>query len=111
MIKAEIVAPPEDQEIEGEEIKEGDFENAEQGLDQQQDVGNQQEEQEVPEGANNNNLANNGVQGGQLRAIPVYTGNRGLNAMTYADAIDGSIPQFGWPKQQLQGEALLFQHG
>ena len=64
-------------------------------MGQQQDNHNPQEVQEEPEGANNNNMANNGVQGGQLSAIPVYTGNWGLDALTYVDAMDGSIPQFG----------------
>ena len=33
-------------------------------------------------------------------AIPIFTGNRGLDALTYADAINGSIPQFGWTQAQ-----------
>ena len=45
-------------------------------------------------------MANNGVQGGQLSAIPIFAGNRGLDSLTYADAIDGSIPQFGWTQAQ-----------
>ena len=42
----------------------------------------------------------NNVQGGQLSAIPLFTGTRGLDALTYAKAIDGTIPQFGWSQQQ-----------
>ena len=111
VIKAKIVAPPEDQEVQGEGVEEDDFEDAQQNQDQQQENQNQQEDQaneaerqqevhlEEPEGAQgNNNMANNG--GGQLSAIPVYTGNRGLDAITYADAIDGSIPQFWWTQAQ-----------
>lgn len=45
-------------------------------------------------------MSNNGVQGGQHSAIPIFTGNRGLDALTYADAIDGSIPKFGWTQAQ-----------
>ena len=45
-------------------------------------------------------MAANNVQGGQLSAIPVFTGTRGLDALTYAEAIDGTIPQFGWTQQQ-----------
>ena len=45
-------------------------------------------------------MANNGVQGGQLSAIPIFFGNRGLDALTYAGTIDGSIPQFGWTQAQ-----------
>ena len=45
-------------------------------------------------------MANNGVQGGQLSAIPIFSGNRVLDALTYADTIDGSIRQFGWTQAQ-----------
>ena len=38
-------------------------------------------------------MTNNNVQGGQLSVIPVFTGTRGLDALTYAEAIDGTIPQ------------------
>ena len=44
-------------------------------------------------------MANN-VQGGQLSAIPMFTGTRGLDALTFVEAIDGTIPQFGWRQQQ-----------
>ena len=36
---------------------------------------------------------------GQLSSIPMFSGTRGLNALTYAEAIDGTIPQF-WTQQQ-----------
>ena len=42
----------------------------------------------------------NPVQVGQLSAIPMFTGTRGLDALTYAEAIDGTIPQFGWTQPQ-----------
>ena len=45
-------------------------------------------------------MAANNVQGGQLSAIPMFTGTKGLDALTYAEAIDGTIPQFGWTQQQ-----------
>ena len=45
-------------------------------------------------------MANNGVQGGQLSAILIFSGNKGLDALTYADTIDGSIPQSGWTQAQ-----------
>ena len=45
-------------------------------------------------------MAANNVQGGQLSAIPMFTGTRGLDALTYAEARDGTIPKFGWTQQQ-----------
>ena len=45
-------------------------------------------------------MANNNVQRGQLSTIPMFTGIRGLDALTYAEAIDDTIPQFGWTQQQ-----------
>ena len=122
-VKIEIVAPPDEPERDEEEVEEADFENPEEAAvqhEEQQQAGQQHEEQQAEqqqaqqEGQNaqpapeenadpqahQNNMANNGVQGGQLSAIPVFSGNRGLDALTYADTIDGSIPQFGWTQEQ-----------
>ena len=45
-------------------------------------------------------MAANTVQGSQLSAIPMFTGTRALDALTYVEDIDGTIPQFGWTQPQ-----------
>ena len=67
-------------------------------IEQEQVV--QQEEEAQPPNPAGEAMANNNVQGGQLSTIPMFTGTRGLDALTYAKAIDGTIPQFGWTQQQ-----------
>ena len=123
-VKVETVAPPADPDRDEVEVEEADFENPNIANPAAgQDEGQQQEQQEAqpeaqpeeagpqegntdpnlnqpPHAPNQNKLANNGVQGGQLSAIPIFSGNRGLDALTYADTIDGSIPQFGWTQAQ-----------
>lgn len=82
VIKIETVALVEE-EVRGEEIEEDDFEEA----DQNQEAGSQQQQQEIQvqpkqeaeqDNGQENNIENNGVPGGQQRAIPMYIGNRGL---------------------------------
>ena len=38
---------------------------------------------------NGNNMAQAGVQGGQLSSITLFSGTKGLESLTYAEAIDG----------------------
>lgn len=38
------------------------------------------------------------VQGRHLSAIPVFTENRGLDALTYSDVIDGPSPNLVGPQ-------------
>ena len=59
-----------------------------------------QPDQENLEGYQEIAMAANNVQGGQLSAIPMFSGTRGLDTLTYADAIDGTIPQFGMTQPQ-----------
>ena len=86
-------------------MEEDNFEDANQNQaegEQQQEVQPNQAAPEAAQGnANAGNMANNGVHGGQLSAIPTYTGNRGIDALTYLDTIDSSIPQFGWTQAQV----------
>ena len=49
---------------------------------------------------NHNNMAQRGVQGGQLSSLTLFLGTKGLEALTYAEAIDGSLAQFGWTLAQ-----------
>ena len=55
---------------------------------------------------NQNNMAQGGVQGGQLSSITLFSGTKGLEALTYAKAIDGSLAQFGWTQAQAAQVAI-----
>ena len=58
---------------------------------------------------NGNNMAQAGVQGGQLSSITLFFGTKGLEALTFAEAIDGSLAQFGWT--QVQAAQAAISHG
>ena len=61
---------------------------------------------DVPEDiAEGRNMAQ-AVQGGQLSNITLFTGTKGLEAVTYAEAIDGSLAQFGWTQAQAAQAAI-----
>ena len=53
-----------------------------------------------------NNMAQAGVQGGQLSSIILFSGTKGLEALMYAEAIDGSLAQFGWTQAQAAQAAI-----
>ena len=46
------------------------------------------------------------VQGNQLTSIPIYSGTQGLEALNYAEAIDGALVQFGWTQAQAAQAAI-----
>ena len=46
------------------------------------------------------------VQGNQLTSIPIYSGNQGLEALNYAEALDGALVQFGWTQAQAAQAAI-----
>ena len=46
------------------------------------------------------------MQGNQLNTIPLYSGNRGLDALDYAEAIDTAIVSFQWTQMQGAQAAL-----
>ena len=56
--------------------------------------------------AENQNMAQGGVQGGQLSSITLFSGTKGLEVLTYAEAIDGSLAQFGWTQAQAAQVAI-----
>ena len=56
--------------------------------------------------ANNQNMAPRGVQGGQLSTITLFSGTKGLEALTYDEAFDGSLAQFGWTQAQAAQAAI-----
>ena len=62
----------------------------------------------IPEdAAEGHNMAQaEAVQGGQLSSITLFTGTKGLEALTYAEAIDGSLAQFGWTQAQAAQAAI-----
>ena len=61
----------------------------------------------IPEdAAEGQNMAAQAVQGGQLSSITLFTGTKGLEALTYAEAIDGSLAQFGWTQAQAAQAAI-----
>ena len=55
---------------------------------------------------NNQNMAQGGVQGGQLSSITLFSGTKGFEVLTYAEAIDGSLAQFGWTQAQAAQAAI-----
>ena len=55
---------------------------------------------------NQNHMAQGGVQCGQLSSITLFSGTKGLEALTYAEAIDGSLAQFGWTQAQAAQAAI-----
>ena len=52
------------------------------------------------------NMAAQAVQGGQLSSIILFTGTKGLEALTYAETIDGSLAQLGWTQAQAAQAAI-----
>ena len=61
---------------------------------------------DVPEEAGEDHNMAQGLQGGQLSSITLFTGTKGLEALTYAEAIDGSLAQFGWTQAQAAQAAI-----
>lgn len=51
-------------------------------------------------------MAQGGIQGGQFSSIAVFSGNKGLEALTYEEAIGGSLAQFGQTEAQAAQAAI-----
>ena len=60
----------------------------------------------VPNQAAGANMEQGGEQESQLSSIAIFSGNKGLEAPTYTEAIDGSLAQFGWTEAQAAQAAI-----
>ena len=67
---------------------------------------NNNQDEHIPEDAAEGHNMAQAVQGGQLSSITLFTGTKGLEALTYAEAIDGSLAQFGWTQAQATQAAI-----